>query len=98
MDREIKKRKEEFGVTIYDLMAEVEADSELTNEAKEAKIRAAFDEARKDIAVIEAKKECKKEEMAVLDAEAGNDEAQAMIPPSDGQVLTTTHPDEMNTE
>ena len=99
MEREIKARKQEFGIEIYDLMALVEADSDLTTEAKEAKIRAAFDQARKDIAVIEAKKECKVEEMAVLDAEAGmpgggSDE----IPPSDGQVLTTTHPDEMNTE
>jgi hypothetical protein len=38
---------------------------------KETKIRAVFDGARKDIAVIQAKKDCKVEEMAVLDAEAG---------------------------
>jgi hypothetical protein len=36
---------------------------------KRSKIRASFDAARKDIAVIAAKKRCKMEEMHVLDAE-----------------------------
>lgn len=69
MDREIKARKQAFGIEIYDLMDQLETDDSLTATEKEAKIRAVFDGARKDIAVIQAKKDCKKEEMAVLDAE-----------------------------
>jgi hypothetical protein len=69
-------------------MAELEA-SDMPASDKEGKIRAAFDQARKDIAVIEAKKECKKEEMAVLDPDATPTNT---IPPSAGTVLTNSHP------
>lgn len=89
LEREIKTRKQSFGVEIYDLMAELEA-SDMPAGDKETKIRAAFDQARKDIAVIEAKKECKKEEMAVLDPEAAP--TTSNIPPSAGTVITNTHP------
>lgn len=91
LDREIKTRKQTFGVEIYDLMEELEASEGISNEDKEAKIRAAFDQARKDIAVIAAKKECKKEEMSVLDNESAPTNE---IPPSSGTVLTNTHPQE----
>lgn len=89
LEREIKSRKQTFGVEIYDLMDELEAAENISTEDKEAKIRAAFDQARKDIAVIQAKKDCKKEEMSVLDTDGTptND-----IPPSSGTVLTNTHP------
>lgn len=89
MDREIKLRKQAFGVEIYDLMEEIEGDTDLNTSAKEGKIRNAFDQARKDIAVIQAKKECKNEEMAVLEAEDYNHGEQKTfdIPPSDGAVL-----------
>lgn len=99
MDREIKTRKQAFGIEIYDLMEELENDDALSVSEKESKIRAAFDAARKDIAVIAAKKECKKEEMAVLEAEAGTASggsggsgATYDIPPSDGVVVTNSHP------
>jgi hypothetical protein len=59
LDREIKTRTQAFGVEIYDLMEELENDDSLSVTEKESKIRAAFDAARKDIAVIAAKKECK---------------------------------------
>lgn len=85
LEREIKTRKQAFGVEIYDLMAELEA-SDMPASDKESKIRSSFDQARKDIAVIEAKKECKKEEMAVLDPEATSS---SEIPPSAGTVLST---------
>jgi len=85
LEREIKTRKQAFGVEIYDLMAELEA-SDMPASEKESKIRSSFDQARKDIAVIEAKKECKKEEMAVLDPEATSS---STIPPSAGTVLST---------
>jgi len=81
-------------------MEELEDDTTLTTSEKEAKIRAAFDAARKDIAVIQAKKECKKEEMSVLDAENGAADADMVnassseIPPSSGAVLTNQHPSE----
>lgn len=94
LDREIKTRKQSFGIEIYDLMAELELSEGMSDQDKEAKIRAAFDNARKDIAVIEAKKECKKEEIAVLAATAGVGDvpAEPAIPPSSGAVLTNAHP------
>ncbi|CAJ1930735.1 unnamed protein product [Cylindrotheca closterium] len=92
LDREIKNRKQVFGVEVYDLMAELETAESMSAEDKEAKIRNAFDSARKDIAVIEAKKECKKEEMTVLEAENGGGMATNNIPPSSGTVLNNSHP------
>jgi hypothetical protein len=76
-------------------MEELEGAQDMSTEDKEAKIRNAFDQARKDIAVIQAKKECKNEEMAVLETTSG--ESVNNIPPSSGTVLTNTHPqdDEM---
>jgi hypothetical protein len=97
LDREIQNRKKTFGIEIYDLMAELETDTTLDAAAKEAKIRTVFDAARKDIAVFQAKKDCKTEEMSVLDAESGAmSEAPPTntIPPSSGTVLTNTHPSE----
>mmetsp|Transcript_7299 Transcript_7299/g.16104 ORF Transcript_7299/g.16104 Transcript_7299/m.16104 type:complete len:125 (-) Transcript_7299:246-620(-) len=96
LDREIKNRKQVFGIEIYDLMEELENNDSLAVSEKEAKIRASFDAARKDIAVIQAKKECKKEEMAVLEAETeaanGGGEGTFDIPPSDGVVVTNDLP------
>lgn len=98
LDREIQNRKKAFGIEIYDLMAELETDTTQDAAAKEAKIRTVFDAARKDIAVFQAKKDCKNEEMAVLDAESGvtaeAPPATDMIPPSSGTVVTNTHPSE----
>jgi hypothetical protein len=96
LEREIKTRKQAFGIEIYDLMEELEAAEGMTTDDKESKIRNAFDTARKDIAVIQAKKECKKEEMSVLEtdgAELGSD-----IPPSSGTVLTNSHPQDPEME
>ena len=74
-------------------MSELETADDMSAEDKEAKIRNAFDSARKDIAVIEAKKECKKEEMTVLEAEGGGGGKPVNnIPPSSGTVLTNSHP------
>lgn len=73
-------------------MEGLESNTELTVSEKEAKIRAAFDAARKDIAVISAKRECKREEMSVLDADAGNAAPVNNIPPSSGTVMTNQHP------
>ena len=97
LDREIKTRKQAFGIEIYDLMEELETASGMSNEDKEAKIRACFDAARKDIAVIVAKKDCKNEEMAVLDTQSGTGPTND-IPPSSGQVLTNTHPQDSEME
>ena len=93
LDREIKTRKQAFGIEIYDLMEGLETNEELTVSEKEAKIRAAFDAARKDIAVISAKRECKREEMSVLDAESNAAAAAtSSIPPSSGTIMTNQHP------
>ena len=74
-------------------MEALESNNELAVEEKEAKIRSAFDAARKDIAVIRAKKDCKYEEIAVMEAEAGGGAANTSnIPPSSGTVLTNEHP------
>lgn len=70
-------------------MEELEAAENISTSEKEAKIRASFDQARKDIAVIQAKKECKKEEMSVLESDSA---PMNNIPPSSGTVLTNTHP------
>jgi hypothetical protein len=95
LEREIKNRKMAFGVEVYDLMVSLEADTGMSTEEKEAKIRLAFDNARKDIAVIQAKIECKKEEMSVLDAESATvGTADTSIPPSSGAVLTDDNMDD----
>ena len=99
MEREITQRKKQFGVEVYDCMLLLEVDNDMPIEEKEQKIRLAFDRARKDIAVIQAKIECKKEEIAVLEAEMaaaarkGNDTYK--IPPSSGNVVMSGHPSEM---
>ena len=97
LDREIKTRKQAFGIEIYDLMEELETSEGMSTTDKESKIRACFDAARKDIAVIVAKKDCKKEEMAVLDShsDAGTT---SNIPPSSGTVLTNSHPQDAEAE
>lgn len=79
-------------------MEELESNADLTTDAKEGKIRSAFDAARKDIAVIQAKKECKHEEMAVLEAEENGEAPPTFkIPPSSGTVLTQSHPADTST-
>ena len=91
----MKTRKQTFGIEIYDLMEELENDETKSAEEKEAKIRAVFDAARKDIAVICAKQDCKMEEMAVLDAESGGHQTASStpaIPPSSGTVLNNALP------
>jgi hypothetical protein len=96
LDREVKTRKQTFGIEIYDLMEELETETGMSNEEKEAKIRACFDAARKDIAVVVAKIDCKKEEMAVLDTQSGT--ATSNIPPASGTVVTNTHPQDSEME
>jgi len=100
LDREINTRKQAFGIEIYDLMEELEAAEGMSDQDKEAKIRASFDNARKDIAVVQAKKECKKEEIAVLQATSGAGAVAeaAPIPPSSGAVLTNAHPQDAEME
>ena len=99
LEREIKQRKQKFGVEVYDCMLLLEVDNEMPIEEKEQKIRQAFDRARKDIAVIQAKIECKKEEIAVLEAEMASSskgmKTSHTIPPSSGTVVMSDHPGEM---
>lgn len=102
LEREIKQRKQKFGVEVYDCMLLLEVDNEMPMEEKEQKIRQAFDRARKDIAVIQAKIECKREEIAVLEAEMAAAAAASKgtnqsynIPPSSGNVVMSDHPGEM---
>ena len=82
----------------------LEVDNDMSMEEKEQKIRLAFDRARKDIAVISAKIECKKEEIVVLEAQqkaaaaaaaSGTDSfGSGDIPPSSGNILVSGHPSE----
>jgi hypothetical protein len=101
LEREIKQRKQRFGVEVYDCMQLLEVDNDMSMEEKEQKIRLAFDRARKDIAVISAKRECKKEEITVLEAQQkaaaaeGDTFGGGDIPPSSGNVLVSDHPSEM---
>lgn len=78
----------------------LEIDNDMPIEEKEQKIRLAFDRARKDIAVVQAKIECKKEEIAVLEAEMAAASKKGKnktytIPPSSGNVVMSGHPSEM---
>ena len=81
----------------------LEIDNDMPMEEKEQKIRLAFDRARKDIAVISAKIECKKEEISVLEAQQKANAAKnnnetfgaGDIPPSSGNIVVSGHPDEM---
>lgn len=100
LDREINSRKQSFGIEIYDLMEELESAGGMSDQDKEAKIRASFDNARKDIAIVLAKKECKKEEIAVLQATMGVGDvpSEPAIPPSSGAVLTNAHPQDAEME
>ncbi len=104
LEREIRQRKQSFGVEVYDCMELLEVDNNMPMEEKEQKIRLAFDRARKDIAVISAKIECKKEEIVVLEAQQaaassknGNNNTFGAgdIPPSSGNIIVSGHPSEM---
>lgn len=79
-------------------MIALEVDNDMPMEEKEQKIRISFDRARKDIAVIQAKIECKKEEIATLEAEmaakARGEMPSYSIPPSSG-MITEDHPGEL---
>jgi hypothetical protein len=79
-------------VEVYELMEQLEMDTGMSTEEKEQKIRLAFDSARKDIAVTQAKVEVKKEEMAVLENESKTSTLNYSIPPSDGVVLSNGQP------
>ena len=92
LERQINQRKQKFGVEVYELMEQLELDTGMPTEEKEQKIRLAFDSARKDIAVTQAKIEVKKEEMAVLEQESNANAATTTIPPSDGVVLSNGQP------
>ena len=70
LEREVKVRKQTFGVEMYDCMAALEADDGESLEDKEKKVRECFDAARRDIAVIQAKVDCKKEEMSTINSDA----------------------------
>ena len=103
MEREIKNRKQRFGVEVYELMEQLEVDNELSVEDKETKIRLSFDRARKDIAVIQAKIECKREEMGELEEKnsmihnkipANLDESEN-IQGQSNHIMMTAHPDDM---
>merc|ERR1712038_2088939 len=102
LEREIRQRKQRFGVEVYDCMELLEVDNDMPMEEKEQKIRLAFDRARKDIAVVQAKIECKKEEISVLEAQqkaaakdGNNTFGSGDIPPSSGNILVSDHPSEM---
>ena len=94
LEREVKTRKQKFGVEVYDLMAQLEVDDGTSVEEKESKIRLAFDTARKDINVIQAKIDGKKEEMTkteVVDAFAsGTNGAPGVEIPADHQPAAAT--------
>mmetsp|Transcript_18852 Transcript_18852/g.27551 ORF Transcript_18852/g.27551 Transcript_18852/m.27551 type:complete len:137 (+) Transcript_18852:111-521(+) len=102
LEREIRLRKQKFGVEVYDCMELLEVDDHMPIEEKEQQIREAFDRARKDIAVFQAKLECKKEEIGVLQAEMAAAAASGdtyynnnLIPPASGNVIMSDHPSEL---
>jgi hypothetical protein len=93
LERECRSRKQVFGIDIYDLMDSLDKDSELSEEEKQGRIKIAFDRARKDIAVIQAKIDCKQDEMASLDmnqasANTTMSDPSDNIPPSTGTIMS----------
>jgi len=85
-------------------MEALEIDNDMSVQEKEQKIRIAFDCARKDIAVTQAKIECKKEELSVFKAEAQQvhpkkkgflGDFPANIPPPCGNIVMSAHPSDM---
>jgi len=101
LQREIKSRKQRFGVEVYELMESLEVDSDLTIDEKEGRIRLAFDRARKDIAVVQAKIDCKQEEMTILEEEsaaalaASNSSGPSSHHQPSNHVIMTGHPSDM---
>jgi len=85
-------------------MGALEIDNDMSIEEKEHQIRLAFDRARKDIAVIQAKIECKKEELLVLEAQQQADTGNTgflgdfpgNIPPACGNVVMSGHPSDIH--
>jgi len=73
LEREIKSRKQKFGVEVYELMESLETDSQLSMEEKEGSIRLAFDKAREDVAQIKMKIEVKRRELEVVEGGNGSD-------------------------
>ena len=105
LEREIKQRKQTFGVEVYESMEALEIDNDMSLEEKEHKIRIAFDHARKDIAVIQAKIECKRDELTAFEeAQHANNTGRRSflgdfpgnIPPPCGNVVLSGHPSDFN--
>eukprot|EP00588_Corethron_pennatum_P014796 CAMPEP_0194278474 /NCGR_PEP_ID=MMETSP0169-20130528/11319_1 /TAXON_ID=218684 /ORGANISM="Corethron pennatum, Strain L29A3" /LENGTH=126 /DNA_ID=CAMNT_0039022673 /DNA_START=196 /DNA_END=576 /DNA_ORIENTATION=- len=69
LEREIKNRKQKFGLEMYDLMEALEDDTSLSVEEKEGRIRLAFDITRRDVAATKVKINLKYEEMATMEAD-----------------------------
>jgi len=97
LEREIKNRKQQFGVEVYELMEQLEVNTGMPTSEKESKIRQSFDRARKDIAVIQAKIECKKEEVQVLDQQKNNKQPQVAYAtaPNHPPILMESHPGDL---
>ena len=73
-------------------MAQLEVDDGMSVDEKEGKIRLSFDQARKDISVIQAKIDSKKEEMTKteVDQASGTSGAPAVEIPADHQPAAAT--------
>ncbi|CAB9523945.1 expressed unknown protein [Seminavis robusta] len=92
LDREIKARKQLFGIQLYDAIMQMEA-----YEPTDTEVKAILDAAKQDIGEQQAKKDVKQEEINVLDAEqAAAGEAvssSATAPPAEANATTTTNSD-----
>ena len=85
-------------------MEALEIDNDMSLEEKKHRIRISFDNARKDIAVIQAKIECKKDELlAFEEAQQSNNTSKRSflgdfpgnIPPPCGNVVMSAHPSDL---
>lgn len=72
LDREIKSRKQLFGVEMFDALLQLSGFS-----PSDTEIKAIIDAAKKDIGELQAKKDVKQEEINVLEAEQGASSASA---------------------
>ena len=81
LDREIKSRKQVFGIELFDAIMQLSA-----YDPTDTEIKAILDSAKQDIGEQQAKKDVKLEEINVLEAEQGAADDGAAAPPPNAAV------------
>lgn len=103
LERDVKARKQRFGLELYDLLEKLEDTSSTTSSSsstttarREAAIRDMYDECHKDVAVLRGKIDGKVEEMGNISAAAGGSSAGGEQDFGPSHVIQTGHPGDAN--